>query len=137
MGRVGGSRTLRAAAFAAELSAPSWSSPAPRRAGAARRHPDPDEIGRWLGWVEADDIEARLRPRLHRPPARIDRSTVHVAERLDDSDLGLCGFDLVWAAFRTQLSRRPLLRLLVPVPMNAIPVVPLGNSPRRPRNSGS
>ena len=56
---------------------------------AARRHPDPDEIGRWLGWVEADDIEARLRPRLHQPPARIDRYAIHFAERRDDSELGL------------------------------------------------
>ncbi len=55
---------------------------------AARRHPDPDEIGKWLGWEEAREIETRLRPRLHRPPARIDRYTVHFAERLDDSDLG-------------------------------------------------
>lgn len=54
----------------------------------ARRHPDPDEIGKWLGWEEAHEIETRLRPRLHRPPARIDRYTVHFAERLDDSDLG-------------------------------------------------
>ena len=38
---------------------------------AARRHPDPDEIGKWLGWEEAHEIKARLRPRLHRPPARI------------------------------------------------------------------
>ena len=56
---------------------------------AARRHPDPDEIGKWIGWMESDDLVARLRPRLHRPPARIDRYTVHFAERLDDSDLGL------------------------------------------------
>ena len=56
---------------------------------AARRHPDMDEIGKWLGWEEADDIEARLRPRLHRPPARIDRYTIHFAERLDDSDIVL------------------------------------------------
>ena len=40
---------------------------------AARRHPDLDEIAKWLGWEGADAIEARLRPRLHRPPARIDR----------------------------------------------------------------
>ena len=56
---------------------------------AARRHPDPDEIEKWLGWVEADDTESRLRPRLHRPPARIDRYAIHFAERLDDSDIGL------------------------------------------------
>ena len=56
---------------------------------AARRHPDPDEIGKWLGWDEADDTEARLRPRLHRPPARIDGYAIHLAKRLDDSDLGL------------------------------------------------
>ena len=56
---------------------------------AARRHPDPDEIGKWLGWEEAHEIEARLRPRLHRPPARIDRYTLHFADRLDDSDIGL------------------------------------------------
>ena len=55
----------------------------------ARRHPDMDEIGKWLGWEEAARIEARLRPRLHRPPARIDRCTMHVAERLCDSDIGL------------------------------------------------
>ena len=56
---------------------------------AAQRHPDLDEIGKWLGWEEADAIEARLRPRLHRPPARIDRYTIHFAERLSDSDIGL------------------------------------------------
>ena len=56
---------------------------------AARRHPDPDEIGKWLGWEEAHEIETRLRPRLHRPPARIDRYTIHFADRLDDSDIGL------------------------------------------------
>ena len=55
----------------------------------ARRHPDPDEIGKWLGWEEADRIEARLRPRLHRPPPRIDRYTIHFAERLHESDIGL------------------------------------------------
>ena len=56
---------------------------------AARRHPDMDEIGKWLGWEEANEIEVRLRPRLHRPPARIDRYTIHFAERLDDFDIGL------------------------------------------------
>ena len=56
---------------------------------AARRHPDMDEIAKWLGWEEADRIEARLRPRLHRPSARIDRYTIHFAERLSDSDIGL------------------------------------------------
>ena len=56
---------------------------------ASRRHPDPDEIGKWLGWEEAHEIEARLRSRLHRPPARIDRYTIHFADRLDDSDIGL------------------------------------------------
>ena len=29
---------------------------------AARRHPDPDEIGKWIGWMESDDLVARLRP---------------------------------------------------------------------------
>ena len=56
---------------------------------AARRHPDVDEIGKWLGWEEADAIEARLRPRLHWPPARIDRYTIHFADRLSDSDIRL------------------------------------------------
>ncbi len=56
---------------------------------AARRHPDPDEIGKWLGWEEAHEIDTRLRSRLHRPPARIDRYTIHFADRLDDSDIGL------------------------------------------------
>ena len=56
---------------------------------AARRHPDPDEIAKWLGWEEADRTEARLRPRLHRPSARIDRFTIHFADRLSDSDIGL------------------------------------------------
>ena len=37
---------------------------------AARRHPDMDEIGKWLGWEDAAEIEARLRPRLHRPPGQ-------------------------------------------------------------------
>lgn len=56
---------------------------------AARRHPDMDEIGKWLGWEDAAEIEARLRPRPHRPPARIDRYTVHFAERVDDSETDL------------------------------------------------
>ena len=56
---------------------------------AARRHPDPDEIAKWLGWEEANAIEARLRPRLHRPGARIDQYAIHFGDRLDDSDIGL------------------------------------------------
>ncbi len=56
---------------------------------AARRHLDPDEIGKWLGWDEADDTEARLRPRLHRAPARIDGYAIHFAQRLGDSDTDL------------------------------------------------
>ena len=56
---------------------------------AARRHPDLDEIAKWLGWEEADRIEARLRRRLHRPSARIDRYTIHFADRLSDFDIGL------------------------------------------------
>ena len=56
---------------------------------AARQHPDPDEIAKWLGWEEAGRIEARLRPRLHRPSARIDRYTIHFADRLSDLDIGL------------------------------------------------
>ena len=55
----------------------------------ARRHPDPDEIAKWLGQEEADAIEARLRARLHRPSARIDRYTIHFADRLSDFDIGL------------------------------------------------
>ena len=56
---------------------------------ASRRHPDPDEIAKWPGWEEAARIEAWLRPRLHRPPARIDRYAIHFADRLDDSYIGL------------------------------------------------
>ena len=56
---------------------------------AARRHPDLDEIAKWLGWEEAAQIEAPLRPRLHRPSARIDRYTIHFADRLSDFDIGL------------------------------------------------
>ena len=56
---------------------------------AARRHPNLEEIAKWLGWEEADEIEARLCARLHRPCAGIDRYTIHFADRLSDLGIGL------------------------------------------------
>ena len=45
--------------------------------------PDPEELEKWLGRDEADRIEGWLRARQDGSVARIDRYTIHVAERLD------------------------------------------------------
>ena len=50
----------------------------------ARWHPDPDEIEKWLGRDEANRIEAWLLARQDGSVARIDRYTIHVADRLND-----------------------------------------------------
>lgn len=51
---------------------------------ASRRHPDPDDLEKWLGMEEANAIEARLTARQDGAVARIDRFTIHVAHRLND-----------------------------------------------------
>ena len=50
----------------------------------ARWGPDPEELEKWLGQDEADRIEGWLRARQDGSVARIDRYTIHVADRLND-----------------------------------------------------
>lgn len=50
----------------------------------ARQDPDPDDLEKWLGLEEANRIESWLLARQEGSVARIDRYTIHVADRLED-----------------------------------------------------
>ena len=103
---------------------------------AARQHPDLDEIAKWLGWEEADRIEARLRPRLRRPCARIDRYSIHFADRLSDFDIGLGGLDFDGAT-PEPLSYATKETPLMFVPESATPALPVAIVLRSQCISGS
>ena len=53
----------------------------------ARWNPDPDDLEKRLGPKEANEIAARLAARQDGSMARIDRYTIHVADRLNDFGL--------------------------------------------------